>query len=713
MKRVDCPHCGAQLDPALVDVQSQVQCPQCGRHLRLMRKRDLRAAKSEAANKQKGEATLSAGITPAAPAPVLPDTKPRSVGGRPESLLPPPSRIPTPGRPAEAVEDVPVEFAPSIALESRPTVSTDNLLEELAKRKARSRLWLFAALVAFTALSIATILFVLNTNSNKPTADSGEAKKQSADVEPNAPASTKAEESQQAAAEKSKIDETNSSQEPESAEQVVPVEPQPPAEKPIAWGELNSVSQRDLEKLWAQLHPYTFRLVVKKSDSERTISGLLLDSRGYLVTSLSAIEGATSIVAAPAPNDALADLPIEALKDEVRGVVAVDRAHDLALLQINRRLVNVVSGLQPSEKLLVPGRALIQAAAIGPERFAWLTESKIKASDPAKFPSALQQQIERRELDLGPYWPQHQLPLTSGAGAGLFTDDGRLAGINTGIKHEGGQLIAEAKTVFELLKLAKEPAEPLSSLTKQAKPPVDAAASKSGEDSPSEPTTSSGPGASPFKAGHEAEPVAKRLADGAFACEAFGWLPAEDGTQPAELPVALTAWREARELLRARRLFPDDAKLLSQQVAHWTGRINATLLSLDREKSAELNRNAWASLKGEAAQTLVLFVRVALQPGTSPRLAGVDTATLEVLGTDQYLIAEVDPNAAPLLPESEWLVVATIDPMEEVLVNPQPGKQANARKATACKEISEVKSIGFRVESPKSVPEKKGGDDQR
>ena len=709
MKRVDCPHCGAQLDPALVESQSQVQCAQCGRQLRLMRKRDLKAAKGEAASAFNQTASPPTEKLPNPPAPPVAETTSPPVNRRPESLLPPPARVPIPGRPKEESEEATIELAPSIAMESRPNVSTANLLEELSKRKARSRLWMSAALVAFTAVSIAAILLLLNSDSPKPTASSDEIEVASAELESKQLDVSKTETEKQVPS----VEDESAAKNPPAAPDLPETEPavvtQPPAEKPIAWGELDSLGRRDLEKLWAQLHPYTFRLVVKKPDSERTISGLLLDSRGCLVTSLAAIEGATSIIAAPAPSDPLAELPADALKDEVRGVLAVDRTHDLALLQINRRLVNVVSGLQPSDKLLVPGRALIQAAAIGPERFGWLTESKVKEGALEKFPPALQQLIERRELDLGPYWPQHQLQLSCGAGAGLFTDDGRLAGVNTGIKHEGGQLIAEAKLVFELLKLAKEPAGPLSALTKQTKPTTtDAAGSGTGEQNPAAALASSGPGASPFPAGHEAEPLAKRLADAAFACEAFGWLPSDEGTQPAELPAALVAWREARELLRARRLFTDDSKLLSKQVAHWTGRINSTLLSLDREQSAEWNQKAWASLKGESAQTLVLFVRVALQPGTSPRLAGVDTATLQLLGTDQYLIAEVEPNAAPLLPESEWLVVATIDPSEEILVNPQPDKQANARKAKECKEISEVKSIGFRVDPLKADSGKEG-----
>lgn|GEM_PF-4264412 len=717
MKRVDCPHCGAQLDPALVEAQAQVQCAQCGRQLRLMRKRDWRAAKGETAKASNQTAPSESPERPAEKPPQpsakpLPPPAPLPVNRRPESLLPPPTRVPIAGRQPEHSEETPLESAPNIALETRPSVPTDNLLEELSKRKARTRLWMAAALVAFTAVSLAAILFLLNSNPKQETAGSTEIQASGAKAELENNSASKTEQQKQAPpaednSAKEKSVDGSPPAEAESGEADKVVAPDPLSEKPIAWGELDSVGRRDLEKLWAQLHPYVFRLVVKKSDSERTISGLLLDSRGYLVTSLAAVEGATSIVAAPAPSDPLAELPSDALKDEVRGVLAVDRVHDLALLQINRRLVNVVSGLQPSDKLLVPGRALIQSAAIGPERFGWLTETKIKESSPEKFPAALRQQIERRELDLSPYWPQHQLQLSSGAGAGLFTDDGRLAGVNTGIKHEGGQFISEAKLVFELLKQAKEPAGPLSALTKQSKPATtNAEASTTSEPSPAETLANSGPGASPFPAGHEAEPLAKRLADAAFACEAFGWLPGEEGVQPAELPAALVAWREARELLRARRLFPDDSKLLSKQVTHWTGRINATLLSLDREQSAELNRKAWASLKGESAQTLVLFVRVALQPGTSPRLAGVDTATFQLLGTDQYLIAEIEQNAAPLLPDSEWLVVATIDPSEEVLVNPQPDKQANARKAKNCKEISEVKSIGFRVDPLKTNPGK-------
>jgi hypothetical protein len=207
-------------------------------------------------------------------------------------------------------------------------------------------------------------------------------------------------------------------------------------------------------------------------------------------------------------------------------------------------------------------------------------------------------------------------------------------------------------------------------------------------------------GDSPFPTGHEAEPVAGRLAASAQACETFAWLPESDAARQLALTEALTAWRDARAMVRARRLFPEDAEKLSRQVAHWTSRLKTTLLGLEREPIAQFNRHAWESLGSEAPETRAFFARVVLQPGTSPRVGGVDTATLELLGLEQFVIATVEPDLAPLLPESEWLVVVTVDPKEEMLVSPQSGRQANARRGTALREISEIKSIGLRLETP-------------
>lgn len=713
MKPIDCPQCGAQLDPSLADPDSRLQCSQCGRRLKLARKRDLRPARDVRLE----SATSDPRPAPAAPSGSIPPVPKADGSMRRELLLPPPSRQPVPGRATEFEPPVVIDASqfervltedptPLVTGELRATKSSDEVLREAVRRKAlRQR---FAA-GGLTLLVVACGLAIyLLANPPKLVISSGEA----TEVATAASDQTASEQQPQANAAETAAVVPASEVEPPQGE-IAANEEAAASEviAPVSWGELRTVGRRDLEKLWAEVHPYVFRLAVRKPNGERKLSGVLIDSRGWVVTSLSAIEGASSIEIWPAPADPLLETAAENLRDEVRGVLAVDRPRDLVLLQINRRLVNVVTALQPTATLLVPGKTLIQAAAVGPERLAWLTEARIARSDASAFPPEIKQAIERRGFDLAPYWPGHQLPLSQGVGAALFTPDGALAGVNTGLSAAGTHYFAEAKWVFELSQQARESAVPLSDLGRVGLTgdQLTAAKAAAGLEPAAVPAnSSSSAGDSPFAEGHEAEPVSRQLAEAATACAAFGWLPAESNEHQTALTTGLLAWREARGLIRSRRLFPDDNTKLSKQLAYWTSELKAALLSLDRNLSTEFNRQAWESLGAATAEPRALFVRVALQPGTSPRVGGADTATLELIGLEQFIIATVDAEIAPLLPDSEWLVVVTIDPKEETSVSPAPGQSATARRATGLRDISEVKSIGLKLESPLPADEDGG-----
>ena len=616
-----------------------------------------------------------------------------------------------------AAQDPLVETAPLVTGELRASKTSDEVLREAAKRKA-TRQRLSAAGLTLLMVACGVALYFL-ANPQKLVVATGKATELEAHNSPDVPSDPVARveaaqaEAAQAEAAQGTAETAEQNVKPASEEaqpaggldrQVAPVE----TSAPIVWEELRTVSRRDLEKLWAEVHPYIFRLVARRATGERKLSGVLVDSRGWVVTSLSAVEGASSIEVWPAPADPLAELAGENLRDEIRGVLAVDRARDLVLLQINRRLVNVVTALRPTDQLLVPGKTLLQAAAIGPERLPWLTEARIARSDPAALPAEIKQAIERRGFDLAPYWPGHQRPLSQGVGAALFTPTGELGGVNTGLSAGGVHFFAEAKWVQALQQAAREPAVPLSNLGQLglANQPAAAADSGSASAPPAPGATKVDPaGDSPFAAGHEAEPVSRQLAQTAHACAEFGWLPEAASEPQRVLSAGLVAWREARGLVRSRKLFPEDSAKLSRQLAHWTGQLKATILSLDRDRSAEFNRRAWDSLGDDAAEPRALFVRVVLQPGTSPRVAGADTATLEVIGLERFVVATVEADIAPLLPDSEWLVVLALDPKEETTVSPAAGQAVagqptKARRGTELREISEVKSIGLKLETP-------------
>lgn len=717
MEPVTCPQCGGQLDLGRADAESRIECNHCGQRLKLWRKRDLLEAAARAA----ADALPAAPASPAVSLPAAVQPQPASKteplpGPRPPSgpstrsrdkLLPTPIRAPVPDRAPElsvpqaadgsrkephgtephGTEPHSTKSAgPVVTLELRATKTSDEVLREAARRKLLRQRLAAVGLTLLSAASVVAIYFLANPPQRiRSTNQAAQDEVVEAGSRVDAPKAT-AEVLEKTAPDPAQTAVVQTAEKPAG-------EPAELVAAPIAWGELRTFSRRELEKLWAEIHPYLFRLVVHKPNGDRVISGVLIDSRGWVATSLSAVEGARSLEVYPAPADPLSEFAADNLRDEVRGILAVDRPRDLVLLQINRRLVNVVTALKSTEKLLVPGRPLIQAASVGPERWGWLTETRMVRTDPATFPAEVKQLIERRGLDLAPYWPAHRLAISQGAGAALFTPEGELAGVNTGLSTAEAHFFAEAPALQSLLKNAREPAAPLSNLSS-----LEGNAQKTTVGNP--PAEDPAAGGSPFPPGHEAEPVASQLAEAARACAAFGWQPEPAAEMQAALAAGLLAWRDARELVRSRKLFPEDARKLSGQLAHWTSQLKAALLTLDRNQMTEFNRRAWDSLEGAAAEPRALFVRVVMQPGTSPRFAGNDTATLEVIGLPQQVVATVSDDIAPLLPESEWLVVVRLDAKQETAVNPAPGQAISPRRGSELREIAEVKSVGLRLEGP-------------
>lgn len=471
--------------------------------------------------------------------------------------------------------------------------------------------------------------------------------------------------------------------------------PDPP--QPIGWTPSRNLSRRELEKLWTQVQPYTIGLVVHFPQGDVPASGLLIDSRGWVVTALSAVQGAKSITASTAPSNPLAEAAEETLSDEVRGVLAIDRSRDLVLLQVNRRLVNAVTALQPTEQLMVGGRSLVQAAALGPERVAWLTETRIFEELPReKFSSELGAQVEARRLDLSPYWPAHDRPWTSGTGAALYTTDGKLAGLNVGLRDSDRQFFVEAPQLLALVNQAREPPAALASLIPAAAQAMARSADGSAVDFSA--------GQSPFSADHPASRAAIEMYETGLVCEVFNWQP-RTPTQHRELRDALIAYRDLALLLRERKLVKADADPLREQFAFWTRRLETMLLTRNESLLIEHNSAAWSALEssesegGSAAAPTgppeaALFVKVALQPGASPRLVDRDTVTLQVLGREKYLILPVDEQTAPLLPDTNWLVVLSFDQGVEVTLT-NGSERWKAERGGRLWEIAEWRPSGL------------------
>lgn len=120
---------------------------------------------------------------------------------------------------------------------------------------------------------------------------------------------------------------------------------------------------RDVQKCWDLVQPHMLSLTVHDAYGTHEAVGTIVDSRGWIVTSYTAVKGASKIevtqtvkVIDELPNDAL-------LKDIVRGVIKIDPAQDIAILSINRRFITSFADISITDKnKVVEGEYLLQAA---------------------------------------------------------------------------------------------------------------------------------------------------------------------------------------------------------------------------------------------------------------------------------------------------------------------------------------------------------------
>lgn len=141
-----------------------------------------------------------------------------------------------------------------------------------------------------------------------------------------------------------------------------PLDVDPPDVDPPEFRFLSPAIGRDQA---AAMKPYQVLLEIESPTGITYATGTIVDSRGYVVTSLPAVAGATRINASSAQSVAQIKNGVRApLSDKVRGVISVSRAGQWVLLRINRRLVlNAADVSIPEADRLVTRQPLFRIVA--------------------------------------------------------------------------------------------------------------------------------------------------------------------------------------------------------------------------------------------------------------------------------------------------------------------------------------------------------------
>lgn len=146
-----------------------------------------------------------------------------------------------------------------------------------------------------------------------------------------------------------------------------------------AWADLRFATREEYFSLWGSIHPYLVCLNVRTPGESRTVGGVIVDSRGYVATSFRGIQDAITIDVRLAAKSLIAGPSLGELSDQVRGLVAKDEAHDIAILEINRRFVSSFANVKFGDSAAVlPGDRSVVASPPAVTGEFWIMDFPIR-----------------------------------------------------------------------------------------------------------------------------------------------------------------------------------------------------------------------------------------------------------------------------------------------------------------------------------------------
>ena len=151
---------------------------------------------------------------------------------------------------------------------------------------------------------------------------------------------------------------------------------------------------------WDLVHPHLVKLTVHDGTGSHKAIGTIVDSRGWILTSYSAIKGASRIDVTSGYKTIDQSYQPPKLADTVRGIIASDPQQDIAILSINRRFIESFANIVVTEKnFVVEGEFMLQCAPPTEDNVYGSYESKIAISGEFDDLSSSSQSLaEKRNL---------------------------------------------------------------------------------------------------------------------------------------------------------------------------------------------------------------------------------------------------------------------------------------------------------------------------
>ena len=430
--------------------------------------------------------------------------------------------------------------------------------------------------------------------------------------------------------------------------------------------------ESEITTCWNQVRQSIVELEVTRDGDVWYVPAVILDSKGWITTSYSAIVGASSVVARLAPTSPDESASRRDLSAAITRFVAADPEMDLVMLEVDRRLIEMIQPIQILPRTPVGGTYLM---GIGPTFEGWKrwgletqianwTDSSAKEFEGKFF------QIDRPASSAHPGMP-------------LFDIQGKLAGISTAIFADGRHRAVDATVISRWVSELKSrhtgsnTTQALTSMDQslavvQYKPPTFSSPPKNPE--PSQPDATSEPEI-PTSTVNEIAPndvkkaslarVQREVQQNSRVCKKFNYVP----TNTEELD-AMLEFANSLDQVRAVLEIPEDEEG-SLNRGEWRNldRINEDLMDDVMTSVAEINRFVMADSNKIAIQKnaedpnsaiVVLFVDTIINSMTSPKIDDQPTTVFAVLGQETGVIAIVDPARHVFRDGTRWILVGEI-----------------------------------------------------
>lgn len=424
-----------------------------------------------------------------------------------------------------------------------------------------------------------------------------------------------------------------------------------PVTKPKPEEYPTTLSVNDFRKVWRRVNSYLVKLDVTTPWGLKQSTGFIIDSRGWVATSLSALNQASAVKVTLAARELDQGIAWRNQSDDSFGVIATDPQHDLAIIAINRDLVLNFTDMEFIRDARIVGSQRLIAARTPPaEHRLWLKEIRVDSRGGfGSLDSVTQKLIRDTQMDQSPLllWIVHSIAPTAGnQGAPLFDKDGKCVAMNIGLK-SGRPNEGFAVPIQYLLDLKnKSTNDPVP--FGQISTPVG--------DSLTQPSDA-------FKSSVQSEfEEIKQLEISGETCAEFQFVARQDD-EFESLKLFCERLGKAVDLAQNVSLDFDEREIVSEQLEKISNEVGKSFESFPIQETARV-RNLNQTMLNEATGStpLVLIGQVENNPALGKRYKGQACAVFSISGSDQSVFVVVNDNTPVFSQGDRWMVAGYLRP---------------------------------------------------